>query len=308
MQAEPAYTVSDRFGKGWFLRKDPASGLGPKDLTVQHMRSSGDRLIVASDVSPKAGIKMYRTFATPAALAAHLALFKTAGIDPVLYEGLSSETPSRIYNNLDNEVLKRDDEAFAVRVRHFELVRDAFLTSVLLIPAEEIAFQSCRANGAKAKTYKYSTHKVIQGFFLRDHRARLLFKQAFERFQLHLPDELSHCAIFLQGRKRLDPKTGGVKPFWDPKPYASFECLRTLYSSKMGSLRPLLPEEGSSVHLEDHLIGIYEEGALRSMREIDTRLLEGYMRGSTPSGAPTSAPPRAADVSRPPNSLLKARS
>jgi hypothetical protein len=304
MQAESAYIVSDRFGKGWFSRKDPASGLGPKDLAVQHMWSSGDRLIVASDVSPTAGTKMYRTFATPAALAAHLALFPTVGIDPVLYEGLLSETPSRIYNDLDNEVLERDDEAFAVRVRHFELVRDAFLTSVLLIPAEEIVFQSCRANGGNAKTYKYSRHKVMRGFFLPDHRVRLLFKQAFERFQLHLLDELSHCAPFLTW---LDPKTGGVKPFWDPKPYASFQCWRTLYSSMMGSLRPLLPEEGSSVHLEDHLIGIYDEEALRSMREIDTTLLEGYMRGSTPSGAPTSAPPGAADVSRPPNALLKAR-
>jgi hypothetical protein len=115
------------------------------------MWSSGDRLIVASDVSPTAGTKMYRTFATPAALAAHLALFPTVGIDPILYEGLLSKTPSRIYNDLDNEVLERNDEAFAVRVRHFELVRDGFLTSVLLIPTEEIAFQSCRANGGRPK-------------------------------------------------------------------------------------------------------------------------------------------------------------
>lgn len=65
----------------------------------------------------------------------------------------------------------------------------------------------------------------------------------------------------------------------------------------MGSLRPLLPEEGSSVRIEDHLIGVYDEGALRGMREIDTTLLKDYIRGSTPSGAPTSAPPGAANVS-----------
>jgi hypothetical protein len=61
----------------------------------------------------------------------------------------------------------------------------------------------------------------------------------------------------------------------------------------MGSLRPLLPKEGSSVRIEDHLIGVYDKGALRGMREIDTTLLEGYIRGPTPSGAP----PGAANVS-----------
>jgi hypothetical protein len=134
----------------------------------------------------------------------------------------------------------------------------------------------------------------MQLFFLRDHRARLLFKQSFERFQLNLPDELSHCAPFLSW---LDPMSRGVKPLWDPKPYASFQCWRTLYSSKMGSLRPLLPEEGSAVRIKDHLICVYDEKALHSMHKIDTTLLEGYIRGSISSGAPTSAPPGAVNVS-----------
>jgi hypothetical protein len=49
-----------------------------------------------------------------------------------------------------------------------------------------------------------------------------------------------------------------------------------LYSRKRGSDRPLLPVDGCSPQLLDHLVGIYTKEELASLKKIDVGVLERY--------------------------------
>jgi hypothetical protein len=60
--------------------------------------------------------------------------------------------------------------------------------------------------------------------------------------------------------------------------FAKFKCFRMLYSRKKGSDRPLLPVDGSSTRLLDHLVGIYSAEELACQLAIDVGALERYNR------------------------------
>jgi hypothetical protein len=158
--------------------------------------------------------------------------------------------------------------------RHMDEVRDAFLVDVLGIPPKSIRFECSEAHRDAADgAYKWSIHELLRGYYLEDFHARNEFKRAFEHFQRNLPAHLQHCDEFLWHTP--DPQRG-PKLIWDPSVFAKFKCFRMLYSRKRGSDRPLVPVDGCSPQLLNHLVGIYSAEELASLQSIDVGVLERY--------------------------------
>jgi hypothetical protein len=241
------------------------------------MEARGDAILIACDVTKDSGAKKFGSVRDPSALQDYLARRKTMGLGhPHLYEGLTEGLPTKVYADIDLRTTSKVEGDFKRYKRHLDEVRDAFLVDVLGIPRESIRFEASEAHGDAADGgYKWSIHELLRGYYLEDFHARDEFKKAFEHFQKHLPAHLHHCDEFLWHTP--DPQRG-PKLIWDPSVFAKFKCFRLLYSRKKGSDRPLLPVEGSSAQLVDHLVGIYMHEELASLEKINVGALERYNR------------------------------
>jgi hypothetical protein len=241
------------------------------------MAARGDAILIACDVTKDSGAKKFGSVLDSSALQDYVTRRNTMGLGCAnLYEGLTEDLPTKLYADIDLRTASKVEGDFERYKRHLDEVRDAFLVDVLGIPAESIRFEANEAHGDAADGgYKWSIHELLRGYYLEDFRARNKFKKAFEHFQKHLPAHLHHCDEFLWHTP--DPQRG-PKLIWDPSVFAKFKCFRMLYSRKKGSDRPLLPVDGSSTQLVDHLVGIYTEEELASLENINVGALERYNR------------------------------
>jgi hypothetical protein len=260
---------TDAAGQSWFTTEKPL------EQCRRAMAAGKDSILIVCDVSKHSGAKKYGSIRDPSALLDYVTLCQTMSLGHSnLYEGLKEGLPTKLYADIDLRTASKVEGDFERYKRHLDEVRDAFLVDVLGIPPESIRFEASKAHGdAPNGGYKWSIHELLRGYYLEDFHARNEFKKAFEHFQKHLPAHLQHCDEYLWHTP--DPQRG-PKLIWDPSVLAKFKCFRMLYSRKRGSDRPLLPVEGSSPQLVDHLVGIYSAEELASLKKIDVGVLERY--------------------------------
>jgi hypothetical protein len=260
---------TDAAGQSWFTTGKPL------EQCRRAMAVGEDRILIVCDVSKHLGAKKYGSICDPSALQDYVTRRKEMSLGhPNLYKGLTEGLPTKVYADIDLRTASRVEGDFERYKRHMDEVRDAFLVDVMGIPPESIRFECSEAHGDAADgAYKWSIHELLRGYYIEDFHARNEFKKAFQHFQKNLPTHLQHCDKYLWHTP--DPQRG-PKLIWDPSVFAKFKCFRMLYSRKRGSDRPLLPVEGSSTHLLDHLVGIYSAEELASLKKIDVEVLERY--------------------------------
>ncbi|GAQ85304.1 hypothetical protein KFL_002280190 [Klebsormidium nitens] len=267
-----AASVEDR-GPGWCKKLD---------IALQQQRAAGHTVLVAEDLN-RNGAKRYGSFQDIAALVAHRRLI---GPYAHWYEIIQDDACWRIYFDLDNSAPVENRSDWERRLEAFHSVRDRFLTSVLNVPEAALHFQACEAHGEARppkQGFKYSVHEVLQGFYLGGLEARRAFGKAFQCFLESPPDDLKLSVELLR-------KDGGSEYVWDDSVYDRRRCFRLLRSSKFGDrFRPLIPSEGSSEGIADHLVCLYSEAERRVSTEISADLL-----GEWTSARP--APPAPARV------------
>ncbi|GAQ91069.1 hypothetical protein KFL_007230010, partial [Klebsormidium nitens] len=285
------HTTTRLYGQQWFKSRESPSGRGPRDLAVAWKHLHGHAILVASDVAPNSGVKMYTSFKDVPALVAYCNRLSARGQH--LYECLLEEAPSLIYLDLDyyvpltasadagdyEEAVRARDAEFAERKRHFDRLRDGFLEAVLGVPKEAVRFEESTAHGAVPGGFKYSVHAVLKGFYLEDSRARSLFAKAFDHFQKNPPPCLARSAEFVW----TEDQRGRPKLIWDGTVYSKFQCWRMLRSRKNGSDRFLEPSEGSSDLVADHLAGLYSTTDLQRCAMLDEAHLEKYLEQHAPT-------------------------
>ncbi|GAQ92904.1 hypothetical protein KFL_011930020, partial [Klebsormidium nitens] len=136
-----------------------------------------------------------------------------------------------------------------------------------------VTLQACEAHGSARppkQEFKYSVHEVLEGFYLRGLEARRAFGKAFGCFLENPPDDLKPSVELLR-------KDGGSDYVWDGSVYGRHRCFRMLRSSKFGDrLRSLIPSEGSSEAIADHLVCLYTEAELAGSTEISADLLREW--------------------------------
>jgi hypothetical protein len=262
---------TDVAGQYWFARGKPL------EQCRRVMAARGDGILIACDVTKDSGAKNFGSVRDPSTLQEYLTRRRTMGLGHAhLYEGVIEDLPTKLYADIDLRTATRVEGDFERYKKHLDEVRDAFLVDVVGIPVKGIRFESSEAHGdAAGGGYKWSVHELLCRYYLKNFYARSKFKKAFEHFQKHLPARLQHCDEFLWHTP--DPQRG-PKLIWDPSVFAKFKCFRLLYSRKKGSDRPLLTLDGSSVRMADHLVGIYSEAELASLRKINVEVLERYNR------------------------------
>ncbi|GAQ92101.1 hypothetical protein KFL_009210030 [Klebsormidium nitens] len=233
---------------------------------LQQRRANGRAIMVAEDVH-QGGAKRYGSFENVAALVAHR---RSLGPFAHLYELIQDDACWRVYFDLDFSLPTEDSSDFERRLGAFHLVRDRFLTSVLNIPEGALHFQACKAHGPARppkQEFKYSVHEVLEGFYLRGLEARRAFGKAFGCFLESPPDDLKASIELLR-------KENGSAYMWDGSVYGRYRCFRILRSSKFGDrLRSLVPCDGSSEAIADHLVCLYSEAELADSTEISADLL-----------------------------------
>ncbi|GAQ92548.1 hypothetical protein KFL_010460010 [Klebsormidium nitens] len=244
-------------GPGWCKKLEEA---------LRQRRANGRAIVVAEDVH-EGGAKRYGSLKDVAALLAHR---RSLGLSAHLYELIQDDACWRIYFDLDLSLPTEDPSDFKRRLGAFHLVRDRFLTSVLNVPEGVLRFQACEAHGPARppkQEFKFSVHEVLEGFYLRGLQDRRAFGKAFGCFLESPPDDLKPCVELLR-------KDGGSAYIWDGSIYGRHRCFRLLKSSKFGDrLRALLPSEGSSEAIADHLVCLYSEAELAGSTEISAHLL-----------------------------------
>jgi hypothetical protein len=261
---------TDAAGQSWFTTEKPL------EQCRRAMAAGEDRILIVCDVSKHSGAKKYGSIRDPSALQDYVTRRKEMSLGhPNLYEGLTEGLPTKLYADIDLRTASMVEGDFERYKRHMDEVRDAFLVDVMGIPPESIRFECSKTHGDAADSaYKWSIFELLRRYYLEDFHARNEFKKAFEHFQKNLPAHLLHCDEYL--RHTPDPQRG-PKLIWDPSVFAlKFKCFRMLYSQKRGSDRPLLPVEGSSTRLVDHLVGINSAEELASLKKIDVGVLERY--------------------------------
>jgi hypothetical protein len=233
---------------------------------LRQRQANGRAIVVAEDVHQE-GAKRYGSFKDVAALVAHR---RSLGAFAHLYELIQDDACWRIYFDLDFSLPTEDPSDFERRLEAFHLVRDRVLTSVLTVPEGALRFQACEAHGPARppkQEFKYSVHEVLEGFYLRGLEARRAFGKAFRCFLENPPDDLKPSIELLR-------KDGGSAYIWDGSVYGQHRCFRMLRSSKFGDrFRSLLPSEGSSEAIADHLVCLYSEAELAGSTRISADLL-----------------------------------
>ncbi|GAQ83650.1 hypothetical protein KFL_001560170 [Klebsormidium nitens] len=251
-----AASVEDS-GPGW-LRK--------LVLALRQQRAKGHAIVVAQDVNGE-GAKRWGSFKDVAALAAFR---RSLGGPAHLYEVIQDDACWRVYFDLDFSVATKDSNDFERRLAAFHSVRDRFLTSVLNVPESALRYQACEAHGPARppkQGFKFSVHEVPEGFHLRGSDARRAFGKALGSFLENPPDDLKASVELMR-------KEGGSDYLWDGSVYGRRRCFRLLRSSKFGdNFRPLVPSEGSSEAIVDHLVCLYSEAEVAGSTEVRAALL-----------------------------------
>lgn len=259
-------------GPGWCKKLQDA---------LRQLHAAGHAILVAEDVND-GGAKRLGSFRDVAALVA-----RRSSIGPYahLYEVIQDNACWRIYFDLDFSAPEENPGDFDWRLQAFHSVRDRFLTLVLKLPEDAICFEACEAHGEARppkQGFKYSVHEVLGSFYLRGLEARRAFGRAFGSFLENPPNDLKSSVELLR-------KDGGSAYMWDGSIYGRHRCFRLLKSSKFGDrFRPLLPSEGSSEAIVDHMVCLYSEVQLTDSIEISADLLRRWT--SARPGPP--APPR----------------
>lgn len=264
----------DFLGQVWWPKKLPA---------VQIQESEGHALIASCDLSASGGYKKFSSFASVDAFVSYLERRQAAG-DLNHYECLQADKPSKFYVDIDYKVAEKNDEDFRERFEHCEIVLRGFLERVLLVPLDAINFQVATAHGKGGCLYKYSAHMCMPGFCLKDASVRGELNRALQTFVRKPPEELRRSCEFLFYQFL---KNGALVDdcVIDKSVYSSFQNWRTLYSEKKGSDRPLEPAPGSSPHIRDHLVGLYDPADRAAVMELDGKLLSDYNWRENPSTA-----------------------
>ncbi|GAQ83461.1 hypothetical protein KFL_001490020 [Klebsormidium nitens] len=260
-------------GTHWFSRPCEARGAGPQERARAYSRAHGHQILAAGDVRDDTATKRYTTFADAEALQKydeHLAEF---AVERNMYEVMYPELPTRLYFDLECSVAERVDAVFAERLARFAELRAAFFSRVLGLSSLDLSFQTSTAHGESKGGFKHSAHEVLEGFYVENQEERLLFKECFEAFLEDPPsDELAESVPFLEYER--NGKSEGI---WDAGVYTKFRCFRILGSCKKGSGRPLVPADGSSPELRDHLVGVYDGGQKSALKKIDMGPARAYM-------------------------------
>jgi hypothetical protein len=237
------------------------------------MLAQGHQILAAGDVRDDTATKRYTTFADVDTLQEYDEHLAEYAVERTMYEVLHPDLPTRLYFDIEYSVAERDDEGFAERLSRFAELRAAFLTQVLGISALRLSFQTSTAHGASKGGYKHSAHEVLEGFYLENHEERTLFKECFESFLRDPPScELAESVLFLDYQRN-----GKSERIWDSGVYTKFRCFRMLGSCKKGSGRPLVPAEGSSPKLCDHLVGVYDMRRSSALQKIDLGAARAYV-------------------------------
>ncbi|GAQ86638.1 hypothetical protein KFL_003010140 [Klebsormidium nitens] len=258
-------------GPGWCKKLQAA---------LRQQRAAGHAVLVAEDVND-VGAKRWGSFQDAAALVAHR---RSLGPYAHLYEVIQDDACWRIYFDLDFSAPAEDPGDFERRLQAFHSVRDRFLTSVLNLLEHALRFQACEAHGEARppkQGFKYSVHEVLTDFYLRGLDARRAFGRAFGSFLEKPPNDLKSSVELLR-------KDGGSAYMWDGGVYGRHRCFRLLGSSKFEDrFRPLVPSEGSSEAIADHMVCLYSEAELAGSIEISADLLGEW---ATAKPAPPTPP------------------
>jgi hypothetical protein len=259
-------------------------------VAVQHQQANAHSLIGSCGLSDSGGFKSFSSFLDSRAFVNYLERLQAAGETPNHYECVDADTPSKFYVDIDYTVGGRDDGEFGERFQHCQIVLRGFLELVLLLPAESIAFQVATAHErCRSRSFKYSAHVCLQGFYLEDSSARRELKKALAHFLEKPPEALRRsCEFLFYGGNKGGVLVEGC--LVDTAVYSCFQNWRTLHSKKKGSGRPLAPAAGSSRNVGDHLIGFYGAAEVGGGYENRQQLSGGLQSTEGAGGVHLSAP------------------
>ena len=164
--------------------------------------------------------------------------------DPKTLQGIKGEplpSPDKILEDLVELVCSIADELCGHRVSR----------------KVEISASKGRANSKTWDGVDKASYHIKFDFALPNHESAVFLKTAIHNriMQNRIP-----YMTFEATSEKDGIKTKKIKSIFDPAPYGRNQSWRTLYSMKIEDTDPrraLLPKEGSSNRVEDHLIGLY---------------------------------------------------